>query len=289
METSQSRPAASTALDAEAARSLPLHQQVNDALHRRIVSGELAVGGRLPSERALSREFAVSRVTVRQALKDLEQEGLVEAGDGLRWVARPAPTPASVEEGATGLVSFAELGATRGLTVRAKVLLCETRPSSLDEAEAIGVAPGASVHELVRLRYLDDVAVVVDHSVIPAAVAPSLNDVDFTTASLYQTLAARYGCTVTRAEYALEARIVDPQHAELLGLQPGEPVLDAWQTTFDDHGRVIQLCRLVYRGDRYRFRTLLEVGRISTELSRRTPAEAVALGNNLASLLRRRS
>src|ERR1035437_8963413 len=188
METSQSRPAASTALDAEAARSLPLHQQVNDALHRRIVSG------RLPSERALSREFAVSRVTVRQALKDLEQEGLVEAGDGLRWVARPAPTPASVEEGATGLVSFAELGATRGLTVRAKVLLCETRPSSLDDAEAIGGAPRARAHQLVRLRYLDDVTGVVDHSVIPAAVAPSLNDVDFTTASLYQTLAARYGC-----------------------------------------------------------------------------------------------
>src|ERR1035437_1592264 len=75
METSQSRPAASTALDAEAARSLPLHQQVNDALHRRIVSGELAVGGRLPSERALSREFAVSRVNVRQALTHRPREG----------------------------------------------------------------------------------------------------------------------------------------------------------------------------------------------------------------------
>ncbi|NYI42869.1 GntR family transcriptional regulator [Demequina lutea] len=289
MKTNQSGPATSTAFEAEAMRPLPLHQQVNDALRRSIISGDLALGGRLPSERVLAREFGVSRVTVRQALKDLEQEGLVEAGDGLRWVARPAPALASVEEGVTGLVSFSELGAMRELTVRAKVLFCETRPSSLDEAEAIRIAPGASVHELVRLRYLEDVPVVVDHSVIPATVAPSLNDVDFTTASLYQTLASRYGCTVTRAEYALEARTADPQHAELLGLQPGEPVLEAWQTTFDGQGRVIQLCRLVYRGDRYRFRTLLEVGRISTELSRRTPAESAALGDNLASLLRRRS
>lgn len=290
MEASRSLPTVSPALDVEAVRMLPLHQQVAHALRLRIVSGEFPEGMRLQSERALSREFAVSRVTVRQSLKDLEHEGLLETSGGLRWVARGAvATRQSVEEGSTGLVSFGDLGATRGLAVRAEVLLFETRPSSLDEAEAIGMAPGASLHELVRLRFLDDVPIVVDHSLIPAAVAPNLNDVDFTTASLYQTLAVHYGCTVMRAEYAVEARAADPQHAELLGLQPGEPVLEAWQTTFDDHNRVVQWCRLVYRGDRYRFRTLLERGRTSTELSRRTPAEALAFDNNLANMPPRRS
>lgn len=286
---SQPGEGAPAAPGAESTRRVPLHQQIGDALQRRILQGELPVGSRLPSERALSKVYGVSRVTLRQALKDLEQQGLVEASDGARWVTRNATVPSSVEEGATGLVSFVELGATRGLTVRAKVLVSRTRQSSLDEAEAMGLAPGAKVHELARLRYLDDVAVAVDHSLIPAAVAPTLTAVDFTTASLYETLASSYGCTVTRAEYALQARIVDSQHADLLELQPGEPILEAWQTTFDDQGRVVQLCRLVYRGDRYRFRTLLEAGRVATELTRRTPAEAVSIGNYMANPLRRSS
>lgn len=255
-----------------------LHRQIADALRSRIRSGTLAEGRRIPSERTLSDEFGVSRVTVRQALKELEQEGLLETGDGLRWVARPtfSSLPQSVEEGDTGLVSFFALAGARGLKVSADVLVCRTRQSSLDEAEALGLAPGASVHELVRLRRLDDVPVVVDHSLVPAAIAPGLTDIDFTTASLYQTLIG-YGCTPLRAEYAVEARAAEPEHAELLGMQAGDPVLEARQTTFDEQRRVIQVCRLVYHGERYRFRAVLERGRGAVEVAHRTPAESAAL------------
>src|SRR5580700_5915053 len=114
----------------------------------------------MPSERVLAEQFGVSRVTVRQALKKLESAGLVEVDGGARlarWSGRFSDQEASaksIEEGATGLVSFSDLAAANGLTATSVVLSNVTRPSSLDEADLLGIAPGAPVVDLVRLRQL---------------------------------------------------------------------------------------------------------------------------------------
>lgn len=222
----------------------------------------------MPSERVLANQFDVSRVTVRQALKDLETAGLVTVVAGARWVRAETPAPASlrpgepeaesIEEGATGLVSFSDLAAANGLTSTSKVLKCLTRASSLDEADLLGVAPGAPVVELVRLRHLDGIPTLIDFSLIPEGPAPGLSDHDFTTASLYSTLAERYGLHAVRADCVIEARGATPEIAERLGLTSGDPVLEIVQTTFDENRRVVQWCRSVYRGDRYRFRAALQ-------------------------------
>lgn len=246
-----------------------LHRKVAQHLRERIESGVIEPGSRLPSERVLAEQFDVSRVTVRQALKDLEAAGLVTVVMGARWVRgqTPAPAPArpaepedaeSIEEGATGLVSFSDLAAANGLTSSSKVLKCLTRPSTLDEADLLGVAPGAPIVDLVRLRYLDGIPTLIDFSLIPEGLAPGLGEHDFTTASLYSTLAEEYGLHAVRADCVIEARGATAEIAESLGLAPGDPVLGIVQTTFDENRRVVQWCRSVYRGDRYRFRAALQ-------------------------------
>ncbi|WP_328917505.1 MULTISPECIES: GntR family transcriptional regulator [unclassified Streptomyces] len=245
-----------------------LHRKVAQHLRERIESGVIAPGSRMPSERVLAEQFDVSRVTVRQALKDLEVAGLVKVIAGARWVRgetsapaslRPAePEAESIEEGATGLVSFSDLASANGLTSSSKVLKCLTRASSLDEADLLGVAPGAPIVELVRLRHLDGIPTLIDFSLIPEGLAPGLGEHDFTTASLYRTLAEQYGLHAVRADCVIEARGASAEIAESLGLAPGDPILEIVQTTFDENRRVVQWCRSVYRGDRYRFRAALQ-------------------------------
>lgn len=245
-----------------------LHRRVADYLKERIGHGVIVAGSRVPAERVLAEQFDVSRVTVRRALKELEQQGLVEVIGGTRWVRRDAPAivtarvdddnAESIEEGATGLVSFSDLAAANGLTATSKVLRIATRPSTLDEADRLGIAPGAPIVELVRLRSLDGVPTLIDFSLIPEAPAPGLGDLDFETVSLYGTLAERYGMHAVGAECVMEARGASAEIAVHLGLAGGDPVLEIVQTTFDESDRIIQWGRSVYRGDRYRFRALLE-------------------------------
>jgi GntR family transcriptional regulator len=246
-----------------------LHQQVTEILRSRIRSGLLPPGSRVPGERSLAEELGVSRVTLRQALRTLELEGLLRAEGGARWV--PSDAGDAIEEGATGLVSFTDLAEVHGRTVSARVLKLVTRPTDVDEAEMMQLAPGAQVHELVRLRSLDGIPILVDHSLVPAALVPGLAELDFRTRSLYRAL-AEHGCAPVRAECAIESRQVQPAHAEFLGLDGAGPVLEIQQVTFDQAGQVVQWGRSVYRGDRYKFRAVLEVGG-GMQLTRRTLAE----------------
>jgi DNA-binding GntR family transcriptional regulator len=246
-----------------------LHQQVTDILRGRIRSGLLPPGSRVPGERPLAEELGVSRVTLRQSLRTLELEGLLRAEGGARWV--PQDAGEAIEEGAAGLVSFTDLAEVHGRTAAARVLKLVTRPTDVDEAELMRLAPGAPVHELVRLRSLDGIPILVDHSLVPAALAPGLEELDFRSKSLYRAL-AEAGCPPVRAECAIESRPAQPAHAELLGLDDGGPVLEIQQVTFGQAGQVVQWCRSVYRGDRYKFRATIEVGG-GTQLTRRSLAE----------------
>jgi GntR family transcriptional regulator len=235
--------------------SLPLWDSVRQALADEVERGTLPPGSRVPSERALSERLGVSRVTIRRALAALERSGVIETSPGL---GRFVPMR-QVEEPPNELVSFSGMAASVGLEVRSRVLVARERPSTLDEAEALSIAPGAAVTELERLRLLDGVPVVIDHSLVPAASAPGLLEADFTTASLYDELRDRHGILAWRAEYVVQAEAADERAAELLGLSAGQPVLIARQTTFDPGRRPFQLSVLTYRGDRYRFRTTLQM------------------------------
>jgi GntR family transcriptional regulator len=87
-----------------------------------------------------------------------------------------------------------------------------------------------------------------------------LDAVDLQERSLYEVLEERFGMRPTRARFALEAIAADERRAELLGLEPGQPLLRCEQQTEDEAGRQMELCEMVYRGDRYRFRATLQRG-----------------------------
>ncbi len=234
------------------AGSQPLHDQVRKAIAAQIRSGVIPPGARLQSERDLADQMGVSRVTVRRALDALADDGLVRAARGSgRFVSDTA-----LAEPPNALLSFTELGAERGLQATSQVLLTHVRPATLEEAEVFGVAPGADIFELDRLRMLDGVAVALDHTRVPVAFAPELPTIDFSVASLYAVLDAA-GAGLVRADYTTQAVAADADQARQLGVTPGSPMLLATTTSYDASDRVVELGETAYRSDRYRFRATL--------------------------------
>jgi GntR family transcriptional regulator len=229
------------------------------------VSGQLAdltaglTGGeRLPSEAVLSRRFGVSRVTLRMALAHLEQQRLVHPQAGRGWFVGPhqaVERPVSEEPGV--LQSFTEMARSRGLEPGAVVLHCVRRAAELVEAEVLAVAPGAPLLSVRRLRTLDGIPVAVDHSLVPGHLLPDVADDDFRDASLYDVL-RRHGVRPHRADYEVQAVGADEDHAQLLGVHAGAPLLSARQVCLDVAGRRIERGHITYRGDRYRFRAVLQ-------------------------------
>ncbi|GAA2756467.1 GntR family transcriptional regulator [Actinopolymorpha rutila] len=223
-----------------------------------ISDGTLRPGAQLPPERELSTQVGVSRATLRVALRALRDDGVLQPTQGRGW---HVVTPSVVEEGHEPPLSFTEIAALRGLTASAEVLNQSTRPATLEEAEDLGIAPGSEVFSLDRLRKLDDVPVAVASALLPVALVREALDADYSTRSLYATLRESCGITPTRSEYMLQARGAEPGEAAQLGLAPGEAVLVGAYTCFDDNDRAFEVGRITYRGDRYRFRTVLRDGR----------------------------
>jgi GntR family transcriptional regulator len=235
----------------------PLYQQVRDALADHIAAGRWRPGQRLPSERRLCETFGISRVTVRRALTSLVEEGLLEVAAGRGWFVATGP----LSEPPNLLLSFTAMARARGLEPSAVVREHTVRGASMDEAETLRMAPGAELVHLERVRLLDGISVAVDRSVVPLARCPILAQADFTRASLYEVLREHAGLVPSYADTTVEAVAAGEELARLLDLSPSWPVLVTTQTTFDQHERPLEASRIVYRGDRYRFRARLAVTR----------------------------
>jgi GntR family transcriptional regulator len=231
---------------------VPLHERVRHQLSADVAAGVYPRGTRLPSERDLCTRLNVSRVTLRRALLQLADDGLLAPSHGRGWYVAVEP----VGEPANVLMSFSAMARAQRLTPSSAVLSQQVRPADLDEAQQLGVAPGADILDLRRLRKLDDLPVALDRSRVPVAIAPGLATHDYSRGSLYAVLTDA-GVAPQRADYSVEAIPAEAEQARLLDLEPGQPLLSTRQVTFAADGRVIELGGIIYRGDRYRFRATL--------------------------------
>ena len=239
-------------------RELPLYQQVADRIVSELGSS-FTTGSRLPSERSLCERFGVSRITLRNALNQLAEHGVITASPARGWFVQTAiASPSRTGTEQPDVTGFTDLARSLGQATTAKVLACTTRPATLDEADLFAIVPGAAVFELRRLRLLEGLVIAVDSSRVPAALCPGIADHDYATESLYRTLrSAPDPIRPTVADYAVEAVAPTAEETALLDLPAGVPLLVATQQTRDQYARLFELGRTSYRGDRYRFRASL--------------------------------
>ena len=197
------------------AASHPLYYRVYRMIADDIASGTLRPGDRLPAERELCQQLSVSRTTVRRAFAALVEDGLIESAAGRGAFV----TNDSLAEPPNALMSFSELGASRGLHATSVVLTRELRQATIEQAELFHIAPGAAGVRARAAAQARRRAVAVDEAVVPLRRAPELESVDFAVESLYAVL-DRNGCAPMRAAYTVEAAAAAPREAKLLGLPP---------------------------------------------------------------------
>lgn len=229
----------------------PLWIQAVNIITGEIEAGVLKAGTRLPPERELCQQLGISRVTLRKALTKLVGDGVLRPAHGRGWyVAQTGAT----KEWPNSLESFSETAERMGLVATSKVLRCEERSATLDEAERLVIAPGTPIFRLERVRLLGGMPIALDTTRIALQLVPDLGTVDFARASLYEELAKR-GIVPSRADATIEAEEADAEVAQLLDLEVGKPLLVMRQVALDQTERPLFASMVKYAGDRYRLRT----------------------------------
>ena len=226
------------------AQYVPQWRRIEHALRERIAT--LRPGDALPSDADLCEEFGVSRMTARNAMQHLADEGLVLRIPGKgSFVAEP---PA--HRRADRLLTFSREMERRGRQPSSRVLAREIRPSTAEEAAVLGLASGEPVVALRRLRCADDEPIAVEMAILVRATAAAVMGADLETGSLHDAL-ARGGYHLLRGTATIAAAPATHEDARLLGLHAGDALLVERRVIMDAQGRRIEATESRYPGDRY--------------------------------------
>ena len=209
--------------------ALPLWAQVLGDLRRRLAGGEFRL--RFPGDNELTEQYGVSRHTVREAVRRLQAEGVLERGRGRGTFVKDG----AIEQPLGALYRLFRSVEEQGFVQRSIVRYLEIRHNE-EAAKVLGRAPDEPLVYLERLRLADGVAIVLDCSWMPAALAEPLLGVDFTRTALYRELHVRCGIRPDAGWERIRPVLPDPQQRELLDLRAQVPALAierlaTWQTT----------------------------------------------------------
>jgi GntR family transcriptional regulator len=266
----------------------PFYLQLHDLLRESIAAGVWQPGDQLPGEHALCAAYGLSRSVVRQALGELEREGLIvrRRGKGAFVV-----EPKIVESLAQKLTGFHQDMREQGRRPVSRVLEQAVIPAPAGIARWLGLPTGAPVVHLRRLRFVDGEPIVLVSSYLPAAACPGLENVDFRERSLYAYLHAVYGLHIARGRRTIEAVAADERTAELLQVPAGAPLLQLDSIGYLENGAPLEYYRALHRGDRSQFE--VELVRISGAGAQRhtlgSTTENLPPSNKLIERVRRRA
>jgi GntR family transcriptional regulator len=228
---------------------IPYYVQVADVLRGRIKAGEWRVGDQLPGEIELCSTFNVSRPVVRQALNTLIDEGLVLRLKGKgTFIAEP-----KIREGLfQQLTGFYQDMVDQEYTPVTKVLKQQITPASQHVATQLGLEPGAQVIEIERLRFVQDVPIVLVTTYIPYALCPALLSTDLSQRSLYAFL-EQSGLIIVHGRRTMEAVPAKEYEANLLQVVLGAPLILLNSVSYMGDGTPLEYYYAFHRGDRSRF------------------------------------
>ncbi|MBB3061151.1 GntR family transcriptional regulator [Microbulbifer rhizosphaerae] len=227
----------------------PLYLQIKEALKRQILAGEYAPYQRMPSESELMKSFGVSRITVRQALRDLHSEGLIFSAQGKGTFASKPKATQDIKH----LQGFDEAMKPQGYETSARLVSIRETVVSKNVQENLGLTAKERVVEVVRVRYLNREPVSVDSSYFPMAIGTALFSKDLSQ-DIFPMLENQLGIELGEAEISLEARPADADVAKFLKIEPGSPIMWVERLTRDSTGQPIDFEYLAFRGDSYKYR-----------------------------------
>ena len=233
---------------------VPLYGQIKDMLRKKILDGSFPPHSKLPSESELMAQFDVSRITARQAIRDLQKEGLVFTIQGKgSFVTKPK----AVQDLAR-LEGFGEAMNSKGYETYSRLVSTQEIPADASVARALKVGRGAPVIQIERVRYLNRMPISLDVSFFPLDIGERLLVEDLETRDIFEILENDYDLSLGAADLVINAAVADDKESELLSIESGSPILRIERLTFTQDERPIDFEYLYYIGDAYQYRLRIE-------------------------------
>ncbi|MCS0628958.1 GntR family transcriptional regulator [Telluria mixta] len=229
--------------------AIPLYSQVRERLRERIVDGTYAPQARLPSESEIGTLLGVSRITVRQALGDLQKEGVIVKVPGKgTFVAETRPSQELAR-----LEGFGEAMSRKGHRIVNRVVKHALVEASPLVAARLRVAPGAPVTEIHRVRWLDREPVSFEITYLPPAIGERLRGENLAERDIFLILEADYGITLGHADIQIGAINADVALAQALRVEPGAALLRIERLTWTADGVPLDFEYLYVRGEAFQY------------------------------------
>lgn len=236
-------------------KNSPKFRQIVDHLRDRVVSGAFGPHAALPSERALAEMFDVSRMTARRALEALDAEGLsYSEGRKGRFV-----SPRRLVYDISRMVSLVADAQARGRALTIEVVSCETVQADDRVSQALAVPRGTTLHRYTRRFSTEGHAAFLETEHVIASRFPGFLDLDLRQ-STTRLLEQHYGARARTGDITIRMRAMQPDEAELLGLEPYHPGIALEQVTRDSDGTAFCFGAQIWRGEMAEFSAQAIVG-----------------------------
>jgi len=226
---------------------IPLYFQLKEILKEKIETGELKPGDLLPSERELKEKYQISRPTIRQALNELVNEGLVyrEKGKGT-YVAKPKINYGFIQKFTTFYDDMKE----KGFNTKTRVIKLEVKSGRKALAKKLNIEANDKIIIINRLRFVKGEPIVSVMNHIPYKLCPQLVEEDLKDKSLYRIMADKFDIVPYRAQITLEPIVAEEFDSELLDINVGAPMQLMQNITYTRDGTVMDYFESRFRGDK---------------------------------------
>ena len=226
---------------------VPAYIRIHDAIKKEIDGGVWEIGQRLPSERDLADDYEVSRMTLRQAITLLVEEGILErrVGSGT-YVASHR-----VQEKMRGTTSFTEIVRSQGKTPSSQLISYQRKTANETEIQQLQLKATDTVVRMERVRFADNVPLVFEVASSPEKLIQSFNQEDITE-HFFQTLTDN-GYEIGKSQQTIYAKNASERVTNYLKVPKNHAVLALTQVSYFTDGRPFEYVHSQYVGDRFEF------------------------------------
>ncbi|CBG90420.1 GntR family transcriptional regulator [Citrobacter rodentium] len=229
---------------------MPKYMDIYHKVRHRIVAGVYAPDKKLPEGTRLAAEFACSELTVAKALDLLVREGLVLRKRGLGSFVKRQVSAASNSH----LIGTAQRCASYGKTLSTRIEQYAAVPANQDIAQKLQIPEGELVHEIQRVRIIDDLPSIIEYTWMPVALFPHLN-LSHIQHSIYAYLTHELGHTIHSAHMTVTGLNASEQERQWLKLSEPTILIQVEQTAFLDNGRLFEYSRARHLWHTFNFET----------------------------------
>jgi GntR family transcriptional regulator len=237
---------------------IPLYYQLENVLREKITSGAFAAGEQLPTEIELIEQFDVSRITVRQALAPLADDGLIERKQGRGTYIAERKSKQRKFTGTIHLTGSLDELIEMGMDTPVKVLEMNLVEADQHEAELLQIKIGEPIYRLKRLRMNENKPYSLIINYLPEEIGAALTMAELSSGALLHTMETKLGLKLHDARQEIRAELADPYVAKLLDVRVGTALLSIERTVYTIEKKPVEYVHTLYRSDLYGYSVYLK-------------------------------